>query len=125
MGAAAERLRLTTLRVRQLLMDPQSVESSLELPSSILGSELRCTELADLAVEVITAVDYLLTLLDSPTMPSQRLVLARDTGFHRASDAGEDDIHDRLTRRRLDARTAAVCLGTRLQGGLRRDAVND
>jgi hypothetical protein len=71
--------------------------------------EFRLIELADVAVDVITALDYLLSLLqDTSAVP---LILEP-----RPSD--ENDVSDLIFRRRLDARSAAVRLAMRLSSNL-------
>lgn len=80
-------------------------------------------ELADLAIDVVTATDHLLSLLDDSTSPSPQLRLDNEAG----SDHGyglTDDAADQLNRRRLEARGTAVRLGIRLFGGLRDDIAN-
>jgi hypothetical protein len=106
------------LSVRRQIASPRSEDALLGLDPSVPDPEPGLAELADLAIDVVTAVDYLLSLLDAPTEPRQ-LVLAGDTrlGRHPACD----DTSDWLIRKRLDARGAAVRVGTRLVRGLLSD----
>ena len=121
MKAAAERLRALALSVRQQIASPRSEDALLRFGPSVRDPEPRLAGLADLAVDVVTAVDYLLTLLDAPVTTSSQLVLAGDDrpicGHHQA----RDDAHDWLIRKQLDARGAAVRVGTRLISGLLSD----
>jgi hypothetical protein len=119
MESAAQELRLTALSVRRRLMHPPPLNGFQPAPT-VLDPELRRMELADLAVDVVTAVDYLLSLLASPPA-SQRLLPSRDAPSCRGEGSTDDDIRDRLTQRRLDARAAAVRLGMRLTAELRGD----
>ena len=113
MVTAAGRLGLAARTVRQLLMGPLLASSFPQLDPSF---ELRRTDSADLAVDVVTAVDYLLSLREASTVASP-LVLSPEPGERSRSD---DEALDRLTRRRLDARGDAVRLGMRLFAELRR-----
>jgi hypothetical protein len=122
MEIAAQKLRLTALNVRRRLMHPSLVNSFQPAPT-VLDPELRRMELADLAVDVVTAVDYLLSLLASPPPASPRLVLACSTTSYRR-EGSADDVRERLTQRRLDARAAAVRLGMRLVAELCSDVAS-
>jgi hypothetical protein len=86
---------------------------------------LRHAEIADLAVDVVTAVDYLLNLLDTPVTPSPRMSLAGDARSGRGYGQVGDDAFDWLIRRQLDARGAAVRVGARLIDGLLTDVTSD
>lgn len=111
---AAKRLRLTAISVSRLLTRPSSSETFLQFDPSVRDPEQRRMDLADLAVEVVTAVDYLLSLQDPSVTTSPPFILAGESGL----DIGRNFPGDRLTRRRLDARGAAVRLGMRLLGRL-------
>jgi hypothetical protein len=95
---AAAMLRRTALGMRRLVAHPlaaQVLAVLLEEPGKPCRDPGRLAAgLADQAVDVVTALDYLIYLLHTPA-------------------AGEEDL-DRLTRRRLDARAAAVRQGVRL-----------
>jgi hypothetical protein len=96
--AAAARLRATVLGLRRLLADPRAAQALAVLLEQ-LGTPWQhpgqlALRLADQAVNVITALDYLTVLLDR--LPA------------------DEEEADRLTRQRLDARAAAVRQGTRL-----------
>lgn len=79
---------------------------------------------ADLATDVVTAVDYLLCTLGSSDATHPRLVLAGDIGPDRGQGRLDEDALDRLARRRLDARGTVVRLGMRLFSELKRDLAN-
>jgi hypothetical protein len=123
MDAAARQLRLTALSVRRLLMRPALADTFLQLAPSIPNPELRRMELADLATDVVTATDYLLSLLGATAATSPQLVLASEVSCEREHGRSADAL-DRLTRRRLDARGAAVRLGMRLLAALHSDVAN-
>jgi hypothetical protein len=114
--AAAARLRRTALEVRRLLADPFAARVLAVLPEEPgvpwQDPGRLAARLADQAVNVVTALDYLLGLLAPAEVPVRRLVLG--DGPARDQDQAEEDARDRLTRRRLDARAAAVREGTRL-----------
>ena len=114
MIASAESLRQTAFSVRRLLMNPLLTDAYLQLAPSDPDPEHRRMELTDLAVEIVTATDHLLSLLGVTATPTPQLVLEREAGFDRAHGREDDDAFDRLTRRRLDARNIAVRLGMRL-----------
>ena len=120
MNTAAQRLRSTALEVRRQLMGSPPA-GSIEFDPAVPNPELRRVELANLAVDVVTATDYLLRLLGAPSVSSPRLLLADETGAARGSGALDHDALDRLTRQRLDARGTAVRLGMRLLAELRSD----
>jgi hypothetical protein len=121
MAEAAKGLRLTALNVRKLLTRPPLTPPPLQLDPSLPDPELRRAELADLAVDVVGATDYLLRLLAAPPAMTSRLALAGDAGHDRGRAYAEEESADRLIRRRLDARGTAVRLGMRLIAGLRSD----
>lgn len=118
MKEAAKRLRLTAAGMGRLLTRPSSRDTSLQFDPSILDPERRRMELADLAVDVVTAVDYLLSLLDTSVAVSSPLILASEVGSCCGRNMSDEGAFDRLTRRRLDARGTAVRLGMRLLGRL-------
>lgn len=117
---AARSLRLAALSIRRLLVRPFTTGTSLQVGPSVPAPELRRAELADLAVDVVTATDYLMRLLSSPAVTASRLSLA-----DRARLGGEgypdEETFDMLTRRQLDARGTAVRLGMRLLSQLGSD----
>ena len=119
MVAAAQKLRLTALNAtRQVSQQP--LVNGFEPSSVVQDPELRRMELAELAVDVVTAVDCLLNLLARPQDVSPRLVLAGEAAFYRGGP-GNYDSYEQLTRRRLDARGTAVRLGMRLIAKLHGD----
>lgn len=118
MMEAAQGLRLAALRIQHILMHPLFSDTSLPMDPSIPGPEARHAKLADLAVDVVTATDYLLKLLVAPPAATSRLVLASEASGWRRADYSDAETFDRLTRQRLDARGAAVCVGMRLLSGL-------
>lgn len=124
MEAASQTLRQTALSVRRLLMRPVLGEACIKIAPSVLDPARRRMELADLAVDVVTASDYLLSLLGAPVTTSSPLMLEREAGSDRGHGPLDDDARDRLMRRRLDARAVAVRLGMRLLEGLHVDITN-
>lgn len=124
MEAAAQTLRRTALSIRRLLMRPVLGDACIKLAPSVLDPERRRLELADLAVDVVTAVDYLLSLLGAPVTTSSHFMLERELGSDHGHGPSDDDAFIRLTQRRLDARSIAAKLGGRLLEGLRSDVAN-
>jgi hypothetical protein len=125
----AQRLRHTALGVRSLLMRPLLAEMFLQLEKELgLSFEdpdwLRM-QLANQAVNVVTALDYLLTLLSTPAITPSQLVLGGEPGSDRTQGRTDEEAYDWLTRRRLDARGTAVREGMRLLVMLRRDIAFD
>jgi hypothetical protein len=118
---AAQNLRLTALSVRRLLMRPLLGEALLQFSPTVLDPERRRMELADLAVDVVTATNYLLTLLGEPTGTSSPFRLATEAGSERGQGPPNYEAVDWLTRRRLDAQSAAVRLAQQLLAALRSD----
>lgn len=118
---AANGLRRAALSMQRLLMQPVFMQTSIQMDPSVADPELRRTELADLAVDVVTASDYLLRLLMEPSVVTPRLVLAEEGEASHGGRLSGEDAFDRLTRRRLDARGAAVRLGMRLISGVHSD----
>ncbi len=122
---AAKNLRSTALSVRRLLMRPLLGDTFLQLEKNLGASfsepEWLRMQLADQAVYVVTAVDYLLTLLYTPTTTSAQLVLGAEADSDRAQGRSDEEALDWLTRRRLDARATAVRQSQRLLVALRRD----
>ncbi len=118
MNEAAKSLRLTATGVGRMLTRPLSMDTSLQFDPSVLDPERRRIELADLAVDVVTAVDYLLSLLENPATRSSSLVLADEARLGVERNLSDEGDYDRLVRRRLDARGTAVRLGMRLLGRL-------
>ena len=121
MKQAAHRLRAIALSVRQQIASPRSEDALLRLDAFVPDPEPGLAEFADLAIDVVTAVDYLLSLLDAPVTASRRLVLASDTGLGPGHRQACDDASDWLIRKQLDARGAAVRVGARLISGLLSD----
>ena len=121
MREAAKGLRLTALSIRRQLTRPLLAGTSLQMDPSVPDPELRRAELADLAVDVVTAADYLMGLLTSPAVMTSRLVLASQARPGRSAGYSDLETLDLLTRRQLDARGTAVRLGMRLLSQLRSD----
>lgn len=121
MMEAAGGLRLTALSIRRLLMRPLATNTSLQMGPSVPDPELRRAELADLAVDVVTATDYLIRLLSSPAVTASRLTLASQATLGHGEGYSGELIVDMLTRRQLDARGTAVRLGMRLLSQLSSD----
>jgi hypothetical protein len=124
MEAAAQTLRQTALSIRRLLMRPVLGEACIKLAPSVLDPERRRMELADLAVDVVTAADYLLSLLGAPVTTSPPLLLERELGSDHGHGPSDADAFVRLTQRRLDARAIAAKRGMRPLEGLRGDVAN-
>jgi hypothetical protein len=120
MAAAARKLRLTALNVRQYATQRPLIDGFEPAPA-VEDLERRRIGLANLAVDVVTAVDYLLSLLARPYETAPRLMLAGGASPYPGRDPAGDDVHERLTRQRLDARAAAVRLGMQLVAELRGD----
>jgi hypothetical protein len=120
---AAKRLRETAISVRRLLLRPLLAGTFLqlqrELDVSFPDPDWLRMELADQAVDVVTAVDYLLFLLQTPPRSGQ-LFLGGEPGSDRAQGRTDEETLDWLTRRQLDARGTAVRQGQRLLTSLRR-----
>jgi hypothetical protein len=121
MKAAAQSLRLAALDVRRRLYGSPPEGTTIQLDSSVPNPEQRRVELANLAVDVVAATDYLLGLLDAPAGIAPRLLLTGEAEPARGNGALGDRALDRLTRQRLDARTTAVRLAMRLRAELRGD----
>lgn len=121
---AAKGLRLTALKVRRLLMRPFLTEASLQPDPPVPDPEQRRADLADLAVDVVGAADYLLRLLLAPPAITPRLVLGSETGYDHRRVYAEEETADRLIRRRLDARGTAVRLAMRLAAKLQATSQN-
>lgn len=121
MMEAARSLRLIALSIRRLLMRPLATGTSLQMGPSVPDPELRRAELADLAVDVVTATDYLMRLLSGPAVTASRLVLAGRAGSGGGEGYSDEETFDLLTRRQLDARGTAVRLGMRLLSQLSSD----
>ena len=125
MMQAARGLRLAALGIQRILMHPLFTDRSLQMDPSIPDPEMRHARLAELAVDVVTATDYLLSLLTAPSVTIPRLVLASEAGSCRRADYSGAETFDRLTRQRLDARGEAVRVGMRLLSGLYGDATSN
>jgi hypothetical protein len=121
MAEAAKSLRQTAIKARRLLTRPLLTQPPLQLDPSLPDPELRRAELADLAVDVVGATDYLLRLLVTAPYMTSRLALAGNADHDRGRAYTDEETADRLIRRRLDARGTAVRLGMRLIAGLRSD----
>jgi hypothetical protein len=126
MRPAAENLRGIGLDARRMLMDPQ-LGNELALQLGTIDPERRRFELADLAIDVVTAADYLLHLVDERSSSSQQKFSAeRDLGTNAPSNpdlSGNNADGDLRYRRVLDSRAAAVRLGGRLLRVLRSETV--
>jgi hypothetical protein len=124
----AKKLREMAISVRRLLLRPLLADTFLQLQRELDISfpdplSLRI-QLADQAVDVVTAVDYLLTLLLTEPHSGQ-LILGGEPGSERMQGRTDEESLDWLRRRRLDARGTAVRQGQRLLTALRRHIVTD
>jgi hypothetical protein len=97
MLTAARELRGTTMGAYRALSSSglPPVNEGIDARIARVRREVQAGRLADMALDVITALDYLLFLL-APVMPPERL----------AGDAAPDD--DLRARRQLDARAVVV-----------------
>lgn len=128
MTESAQRLRRTALSMRRLLMRPLLAEMFLQMEQHLEleyeEPERLRLELANQAVNVVTALDYLLTLLFTPAVTSSQLVLSGDSS-DRTQGRTDEEAYDWLTRRRFDARNTAIRESMRLLVMLRRDIAFD
>jgi len=124
METAAKVLRNTAIRFRRLLMRPVLADAYIKLAPNVLDPERRRMELADLAIDVVTAVDYLLSLLGASATKSPPLLLERELGSDHGRGPVDEEALFRLIQRRFDARAVVVRAATRLMEGLRRDVAN-
>jgi len=119
----AQRLRETAISVRRLLLRPLLAGTFLQLQRELEvpfpDPDWLRMEIADQAVDVVTAVDYLLFLLQTPPRSGQ-LFLGGEPGSDRTQGRTDEETLDWLTRRQLDARGTAVRQGQRLLTSLRR-----
>lgn len=126
MRPAAENLRSVALDARRMLMDPQ-LGDELALQLGTIDPERRRFELADLAINVVTATDYLLYLIDGRLLDSSEDFSAEThLGGHatsRSNPSDDRDDEDLRYRRSLDSRAAVVRLGGRLLRALRSETV--
>lgn len=123
MIAAAKRLRDTAIGVRRLLLRPFLADTFLQI-QEMSGAPFQDrdwlrTEMADQAVDVVTAVDYLLFLLHTQPRSGQ-LNLGGDSSSERMQSRTDEEALDWLTRRRLVARGEAVTQGQRMLAALRK-----
>ena len=119
--SASEELRKVGLETRRMLMDPQ-LGTELALQLGTIDPERRRDELANLAIDVVTATDYLLSLVDDKPLQSRRSFSAeKDFGAQASAtdSAGRFPDEDLRYRRLLDARAIAVRLGGQLLRELR------
>jgi hypothetical protein len=117
---AARDLRNMGLDARRMLMDPQlGTELALQLG---IDPERTRDELVNLAIDVVTATDYLLWLADDkPLQGRTGLSAEKDLGAAAlpSDPAGRSAEDDLRYRRVLDARAVAVRLGGELLRELR------
>jgi hypothetical protein len=117
MNAAAAALRQSATEVNLMLMRPGPHGMVPQFDPAVSDPEQRRIELAELAVDVINAVDYLASLLDESSTKPLPLILDS------AGGNSHDYASDRLMLRRLDARGAAVRFGMRLASRLDSDVL--
>jgi hypothetical protein len=113
---AAGELRDVGLEARRMLMDSQ-LGTELALQLGTIDPGRRREELANLAIDVVTATDYLLSLVDDHPLQSRKNFLAENDLGPQASpidSAGRSLDEDLRYRRVLDSRAAAVRLGGQL-----------
>ena len=114
MRTAAQDLREATIGIWCLLTHPVLSASFIQISPAVHDPEQRRRQLADLAVNVVTAVDYLLNFLTDSSDEVEEFKLRPD----HVTDEGPAV---RLMQRRLDARSTAVKVGVRFLDGLHRD----
>jgi hypothetical protein len=111
---AARDLREAAIGIWRLLTQPVLADSFIQISPAVQDPERRRRQLADLAVNVVTAVDYLLNFLPASSDEPEDFELRPD-------HVPDDGPAVRLIQRRLDARATAVKVGGRFLDGLRRD----
>ena len=125
----AERLRNTALGVRHLLMRPLLAETFLQmernLDFAVPEPDWLRIQPANQAVNVVTALDYLLILMDAPSTQASAFSLSNGLGPDSTQGRTDQDAADWLSRRRFDARRAAVTEAQRLLLMLRKDIALD
>jgi hypothetical protein len=114
MRTAARDLREATVGIWCILTHPVLSASFIQISPDVHDPEQRRRQLADLAVNAVTAVDYLLTFLADPSGDTEEFKLGPD----QVTDEGPAV---RLIQRRLDARSTAVKVAVRFLDGLYRD----
>ena len=104
MSTAAGELRTMALDTGVMLMDPQ-LGTELGLQASVLDAERRRLEIADLAIDVVTAADYLLNLIRDPSAADRPGYSAvHDQQDHQSKRRSDDqDWEDIRLRCALDA----------------------
>ena len=117
MTEAAQGLLEAALSAWRVLTRPTSGDIRIVMDPVLPDPERWRADLAELAVNVVTAADYLLILLSSASAAPPRRFLSRATAAQQART--DPEAYGRQTRRRLDARGEAVCLGIRLRSALR------
>jgi hypothetical protein len=125
MRSAAGELRKVGLETRRMLMDPQ-LGTELAQQLGTHDPERRRRELANLAIDVVTATDYLLSLVDDHPLESRKGFSAEaDLGAQASSadSVSRSPDEDLRYRRVLDSRAAAVRLGGELLRELRSTTV--
>jgi hypothetical protein len=119
---AAGHLRNAALSLRLMLTD-RLLGMRLVFNTSAFSDPARIrAELADLAIDVVTATDYLLATLGPHAGSSQSFSLLEGTGGGSQLNL-DDETRDRLLRRQLDARANVARLSQRLFSAIRRDFV--
>jgi len=111
---AARDLREAAIGIWRLLAHPVLADSFIHISPAVQDPDQRRQQLADLAVNVVTAVDYLLNFLPASSDELEDFKLIPD-------HVPDDGPAVRLIQRRLDARATAVKVGGRFLDGLRRD----
>jgi hypothetical protein len=114
MRTAAQDFREAAIGIWCLLTQPVLSASFIQISPAVHDPEQRRRQLADLAVNVVTAVDYLLNFLTDSSDEAEEFKLRPDYVTDEAPAV-------RLIQRRLDARSTAVKVGVRFLDGLHRD----
>jgi len=118
-------LRRVALDARRMLMDPQ-LGTELGLQVSALDAERRRLELADLAIEVVAASDYLLNLVGELPVTEDHAYSAERSHRNRRHDPASNtpDWDDARYPRVVDAKADLLRIGGRLLLFLRRDSAS-
>jgi hypothetical protein len=114
----ARKVRLTALDIRRMLIDSSPRTVAGESLEASADHQLRRMELADLTVEIVNAIDYLLSSLTSSAHRFPQLTLASEGSPGYGQISFTDAALDQTIRKRLDARGAAVRLIMRLFVGM-------
>jgi hypothetical protein len=108
MSQAASTLRRTALSLRRLMAHPHAAQAlaALDQPGRPRQDHTHlAARLADQAVDPVTALDYLLTLLSDPGIPPLPLTLEKHFGHDLADEQAQDQLARLAARRPRHRRT--------------------